>query len=525
MESSNWSDDDKREAPAKSDKNEPSNFVYGPDRFAVYGEKPWYDQTEGEIQIRPVFTPEPERSEPETVRAITIPEVSLPEPAQVEQPYTTPAAQEAENSYYAEATKEDDDEDEEDDDDDAPAKPPVPVQPEEFGPVAPMPVIFERPRAEAPVVEAAEVPQPTLVKAAEPTPEPTLVPPRAETPLPFKPLQAVEAPVVERQHEEPLAPLTAYGNQPPKPPQPPEIFDQVPEYPEPEPTPAVHASRQSAFQPASQFSPNFQPNRGDYVTRDEFYRAQHDTRRDIAGATITSLLIGQYLDHRRAKKLREKFDKQAYLQGQKMNTLQGQQEAAGYRTTYQNEELRRTIESQQHAPTQPETPIRPPLPQAERPAGQPQSVPQEQLARINQVEQPWELQPEEQVKRSAWHSYVERDGHVVEDAIDYGEAYQQERLRERIPTPFGTQDARFKTGGFYQGQVGAPMPVGSPQQPMLSSGQQPQDHMISPSQPMRDEQHLLTPPEPNPLIATLTNPWLWLAVGVLMIAFFAAASI
>jgi hypothetical protein len=138
------------------------------------------------------------------------------------------------------------------------------------------------------------------------------------------------------------------------------------------------------------------------------------------------------------------------------------------------------------------------------------------------AEEQLQLHPEEHIKRSAWHSYVERDGKVVEDAINYGEAFKQERVRERMPTPFGAQDARFQGGSAYQQGAG----MGASTGPLPGSSQASQDYHLPTSQSYQDDtQHFATPSEPNPLIDTITNPWLWLGVGILMIAFFAAATI
>lgn len=124
------------------------------------------------------------------------------------------------------------------------------------------------------------------------------------------------------------------------------------------------------------------------------------------------------------------------------------------------------------------------------------------------------LRPGEHIKQSAWHAYVEKDGHVVEGAIDYGQGFLQEQQQERLHVP------QFDNP---QGQAMPQDMYGQPVHPTLPSG------MTTPSLPTgmpthADPQHQLPDHTDTTgkgqIKSNLTNPWFWLMLGLIFAAFF-----
>jgi hypothetical protein len=125
------------------------------------------------------------------------------------------------------------------------------------------------------------------------------------------------------------------------------------------------------------------------------------------------------------------------------------------------------------------------------------------------------LKPNQHLEHSSWHNIVVgEDGKAVE-SIAYGKAYHQERQQEVL------QD-RFQDTGTVVTGTGNSQDYSHAASPMLPSGQNTQG--LSPGvSPHQDSQHLLsgkTGLQAGPL---LQSTWFWLGVGILLIAFFAAA--
>jgi hypothetical protein len=180
---------------------------------------------------------------------------------------------------------------------------------------------------------------------------------------------------------------------------------------------------------------------------------------------------------------------------------------------------------------------------AERFATQPGTKPEQAVAAEKVAEERAEaaqdesqqLQEGEHRVRESWYdAIVDREGRVVEGAIAYGQGMQQERRSEQLrdrtaDTPQQPSGAATGTGDATQSQgvaaAGAApsyddmyrLPTYSG--PALLSGMTSQS--LPPGHPTHgDAQHLLMPPKPNGIAATLKKPWLWVFVGLLLLAFF-----
>lgn len=156
---------------------------------------------------------------------------------------------------------------------------------------------------------------------------------------------------------------------------------------------------------------------------------------------------------------------------------------------------------------------------------QPGANPNQQPEYVDQQGNPIHLRPGERVKQSAWHTYVEKDGHVVEDAIDYGQGFRQEQQQERGHV----QQLDNNQAGAQQGPVYGPMAqtgMYGAVNPSLPSG------MTTPSLPAgqpthADAQHQL--PEHTKsgkqVASNLANPWFWLMLGLIFAAFFITVTV
>lgn len=528
MESNSWSDssDAKKDVPEKSDSGlgRPSNLVYGPGRSAVFG----LSETKPSAEVAPLFAAAAEKSEPETARRIIPAEAVLPSPATENMPPVSfameqpPAAQyvAAQEALHAEH-KDDDEEDDEDDDDGTPAAPPIapPRAKTESVPAfadvieAEIPLRPPRPvppvAAPAPAPQVPEIIEPVFVAAETPPPRFEPAPPSPEPPRPFRPPTETV----------PFSWPPAGGNKPPTPPLPPRTPDA---FAEPPPEPAeepVFSERPVAFAPTGGYETP-KPSHYDYVTNERFENADRHTRNKLAGLFATTVLAAWWVN-RQAKKRDKVLGQQIRAEHHDIHQLQAEQQDFAVRNQAEHQALRRSLETPRSTETM--SGGLPPIQQRQEFAPAAPAPVAEQLfgdqTNPNQVDQTFGLQPEEQLKRSAWHSYVEKNGQVVEGAIPYGEEFQRERVQERNPAPFGAQDNQFAGSGapssYHQ----------TTQEPLLPSGQVPLNHILPLAQTPADPRHLLPPPEPHPLVATLMSPWLWLSVGVLMIAFFLAATI
>jgi hypothetical protein len=166
------------------------------------------------------------------------------------------------------------------------------------------------------------------------------------------------------------------------------------------------------------------------------------------------------------------------------------------------------------------------------------------------VAKAYELQQGEHVEHATGGGHniiVDKHGHAVEGAITYGQEFRAQQRQEQMRTDLfaGADTARQNAtaaqpggiqGASVPGQPGVPGQYGQPGQPTshsdyssgiitgLGSGQVPANHNLPTGQmPPSARQHLLPSKHDNPVVATLSSPWLWAAGMVLVIAFFIAA--
>lgn len=543
----------------------------------------------------PVFQ-ERARSEPEVAQGIT-PGVP-PEMAAGAQAIPNPAEQ----AYMQHAnalevntaeTDEDDEDDEEESKDKAeepvhkPVKAPLrfDVEPAATEPILPPPDF--RPAAapqESPVTDTAEQPEPVAEQPAGPpseTIEEAPIPPPAEADfaVPPDPDQEQNAawtyPVSNARAQQPVTPpqpprFAGGGNYMPPPPPPPPGAAASPNFsPQPWQNAAVFAPTPNQY--FNSVPSGYNPNTANMVTRREFDSAQESHRKKMAAAVITSLAIGWYLGHRKVKPLERQvrtLQQENVAQGERITTLERQQpmqpaaEQQNYEPKYatappalrQAEQFQAptaplSAESASPAPLAP-SPLRPSVETGafRQPAAAAEMIPQgipvtQEMTVIGENGQEIVLQPGEHFIQAGEGQYsvvVDKYNRVVYDRINYGESYRQDLQPERMPTPFGSKDARFVAGGAAAGGGGGSAPMhaasgpmggasGGVPGPMLASGQVAQDHSLPADSvghtPKEEAQHLLNAPKPNPVVSAITSPWLWLGVGILMIAFFAAATI
>lgn len=540
--SNNWSDLDSEERDAggaKEDAPKQRPVEAQPERRAplfnlgvIYSRQPEFDSA---FQ-KEVFQ-ERERSAPEVAQGVAL---GVPEFGGVQAPEVLSPAEQAARAAQAAAPEagpayaEDDDDDQEDDTDKdkktasvgrapvvkprtASLPPPAPLEQRTMGtPVSPLP--DQRNSQPSAAVEQFN----------------RIVHGDAELALPFDPRE-YQSPAKPPSAEDWIQPLpppqpTEYvppagggGNIPPVvPPERP-----APQSPEPEPrgwgsepNPQVVGYTYNALPP--------QPNTTQYVSRRQFETGMEDTRRKMAARMIVVALLGWYLGRRPVKPLREQVSH--------LETANKEQAEQLNRLTYQHQETQARIAEQnrqieQFTQPQAATPFRSEQTAAYRP--QPAEalvVPAEaQLKVVGENGEEVVLQPGQRlVREGAYSEVVDEHNRVIQNAIPHGKEYQRDLSRERMPSPFGAQDARFTPGSTGGGGGGAGQPMaGISGAPVLPSV--PGSHMLPMNSagqtPNQEAQHLLNAPKTSALIAAITSPWLWLGVGVLFIAFFAAATI
>jgi hypothetical protein len=129
------------------------------------------------------------------------------------------------------------------------------------------------------------------------------------------------------------------------------------------------------------------------------------------------------------------------------------------------------------------------------------------------------LQPGQRLERRGQYSVViGADGREVQGAVKYGAEYQRDHRQELTPTSLnstGGNNGSAVDGDTYVGAVGL--------DGILGSGQADYSHELPPGHPSRiDTNHRLAEPK-HPIAAAASSPWLWAALAVLLLAFFAAA--
>lgn len=128
-----------------------------------------------------------------------------------------------------------------------------------------------------------------------------------------------------------------------------------------------------------------------------------------------------------------------------------------------------------------------------------------------------QLQPGDKVRRSAWHTYIERNGKVVEGVLEYGDGFKQEQDQERgHVAQYDNSRAGAATGASFGVGHGSMYGI---QNPSLPSG------MTTPALPagqsQADIQHRLSDHTKNNQVASnVANPWFWVMLILIFAAFF-----
>jgi hypothetical protein len=355
--------------------------------------------------------------------------------------------------------------------------------------------------------------------------------------------------------DEPVAPAAATGGTPPSPP--PAWATGGNTGPGNGANVAINTAPAPAFeqQPAT-------PNQAEY---------KRGLRRGLVAGFITGYAVKAYLAHRKQKRIEKATQEQFATANERFTNLQFQHNQLQQKTTNQAEQLQRTQREQQErfdrfkanqpAPERFETPSTSPaiaplprieaVPQAQLPKAEAMPPLQETAAEreqwVDELGNEIALQPGQRLERRGWYSVVvDEHGREVPGAIHYGEAFQREQKREQVSdAAFAGSDANASSktttpsnnvapaaGGVFTALPGVgissvpaptapPMPVYN--EPMIISGQADSAHSLPAGQPTTvDPQHRLKEPR-NQVVATITSPWLWVAVAVLLIAYFTAA--
>jgi hypothetical protein len=172
--------------------------------------------------------------------------------------------------------------------------------------------------------------------------------------------------------------------------------------------------------------------------------------------------------------------------------------------------------------------LAPGTPRMERPGQQPlnaEALRQQTDLTPEQAQQAvidaYDLKPQQHIERSAWHNIVvDEKGHEVQGAMAYGDAFQRERQKEQVrAAAFGSDNGQAAGGGAADGSAYG---SGYGANGQLGSGQTPAAYDLPAGQ--ADVQHRLERPG-NPVAKTLSSPWLWAGIVVLLVAFFVAALI
>lgn len=262
-----------------------------------------------------------------------------------------------------------------------------------------------------------------------------------------------------------------------------------------------------------------QPNMTGYITRRKFEHAQEDLRRKMAARMIVVALLSWYLGHRPVKPLRAQVDKlqdTSKQQAEQLDRFTYQQQEAQARIAEQNRQLEQFTRPQ----SIPFGPERPPVRPIEAP---PVPVVNQQPKLVGENGEEVILQPGQRLERAGAYSViVDEHNRIVQRVMPHGEEYKRDLSHEQIPTLLGARGPRFMSTGLSgSGSGGQPM-AGSSSSPILPTVQLPADHSLPTAV---DPSRSLPETKQNSVVAALTSPWLWLGVGVLLIAFFAAATI
>ncbi|HSX33106.1 MAG TPA: hypothetical protein VLF91_02090 [Candidatus Saccharimonadales bacterium] len=481
------------------------------------------------------------------------PGLSPAEAAPPARPPHAAAVEQQQAAVLAESKKKE--EDDKKDDDDAPSsRPAPPLNPRPAAETAPKKTLVDildelvpstRADAEAP----AQVPAEAAVTESQPVetteafgaedlpPVPSPLPPRFENLAPFAPIPPMSRPFTEAP-----PPPPAGGGRPPMPPvgPPPEAIGRP--GPEPEPLPDAPETRSfplfggAAESFRTTLIPAFERPVDQQAVNEAAYQAE---KRGLRRGLLVGFVVGVILRNRKIRRLEKTHTQQAKQQNQRINQLESQQTILERQYASAREQLSQRTQRYDQLPQQPssrfEAPSPPPRPiEAPRPKvatpEQPLLKPEAELtpeqAAQAAVEQAYKLQAGQHVEHSSWHNIiVDERGHEVQEAMQYGKAFEQERHREQQPVAVSAAADAQAVGqaAVGSGVPGLPTGLGNPMF-NLPSGQLPPSHQLPGGMgtPGHPQGQLPVRPQ-SQLVEAFTSPWLWAGLVVLLIAFFAAA--
>lgn len=258
----------------------------------------------------------------------------------------------------------------------------------------------------------------------------------------------------------------------------------------------------------------------------EYVAEKRGLRRGLVAGFITGYLVKAYLARRKQERYQAETDKAFKKHDQQMSELQDQNHSLQERVSAQSDALERQKYAEQE-PTKEQAVLSPAAaPQRfERMApAQPEAAP----VPVQQHEQIFDqegneiiLQPGWRVERSAggYSVVLNERNQVMYEAIRYGKEYQQDRKHEQVSDTIFDSDSNAAAAQAVDDAFAA---VALPQLPAQD------DQTNAAYQYARDQQagqfnDLQRSKPGNQLKATVTSPWLWTAVAILIIIYFIAA--
>lgn len=270
----------------------------------------------------------------------------------------------------------------------------------------------------------------------------------------------------------------------------------------------------------------------------EYQGEKRGLRRGLVAGFITGYAVKAYLAHRKLKRFEKETTKIHEQQTKQINQLQTEQQQLRAQATRQAEEYKRQQRFEQMAVSnrppavQFEKPVAanlPPLPEAKpvtpvAPAELPPIEPGPAEQTVELDGQQITLQPGQRLERRGWYSVVvDEHGKEVPGIIPRGELFHHEQ-KEHLRADLADDAATAQGAAAGSAPVGA-VPSQQPGQPLLDSGQVDTRHELPyGSPPPADVWHRLPKPKARTSIAaTFSSPWLWAAIAVILIVYFAAA--
>ncbi len=256
----------------------------------------------------------------------------------------------------------------------------------------------------------------------------------------------------------------------------------------------------------------------DELNRETRYAETRGVRRGVVAGFLTGYLIKQYLSNKKMKRFQASTEKQFAQQNERLTKATTEGQVLSQRLATAEERYKQFTRNQP-----PQQRVEQQTPAAElKPAAPPVQQEITKAGAQELVAQAYDLQPGQRVKRSEWHSVVvDSHGHEVQGAIEYGEEYHHQRRQEQGRAAAAGGTAAQAQGGSagYQGMSGGVSPL-----PGLPSGQADFAHELPMSQQSPvDPQHRLQASSRNPVASVSAGRLLWIALAVLLIAFFLSA--